>query len=92
MRAFSAVTNLRCDEAVPLLQKLETGDPQQDSPAVLGSALASYCAARLGRRYENPRGSAGKIPQLGASASTGWPRQHFTAGTGRVRTRARPRD
>ena len=65
MRAFSAVTNLRCDEAVPLLQRLETRDPQEDSPAVLGSALASYCAARLGRRYEKSAGSRGQDPTVG---------------------------
>jgi len=50
MRAFSAVTHLRCDQAMPLLQKLQSGEPVDDSPALMGSALGAYCGARLGRR------------------------------------------
>jgi tetratricopeptide (TPR) repeat protein/predicted Ser/Thr protein kinase len=64
MRAFSAVTSLRCDEALPLLQKLQSGKPQDDSPAVMGPALTSYCAARVGRRYESPAGPAGLDPTV----------------------------
>ncbi len=64
MRAFSAVTNLRCDEALSLLQKLQSGKPQEDSPAVMGPALASYCAARVGRRYEMTTGPKGLDPTV----------------------------
>ncbi|MEO5897514.1 MAG: protein kinase [Vicinamibacterales bacterium] len=44
-RAFAATTTLRCQEAAPLLRRLEKEATPGDLPAVLAPAIAAFCDA-----------------------------------------------
>ena len=54
LRAFHAVTMLRCGEALPLLDSLVGDTRATDSAAVLAPALQRFCQARTGRRLSPP--------------------------------------
>jgi len=102
MRGLSAVTTGRCDQGLTLLKKLESRPPQNDSPGGLAPALASYCAARSGLRYDvlpapadmEPALARERIYWLAAAALQrgAWPEAHSGATSGLALLGDRPND
>ena len=73
LQAFAAVTELRCADALPLLEQLEAGGPKTDSAAVIGPGLRHFCEARAGRRSAGTiQEPAGTPDQIAASEQHYW--------------------
>jgi tetratricopeptide (TPR) repeat protein/tRNA A-37 threonylcarbamoyl transferase component Bud32 len=55
LRAMAAATTLRCGDAIPQVERIDTPDALSDSPGMLAPAIGQFCRARLGRPAGKPR-------------------------------------
>jgi tetratricopeptide (TPR) repeat protein len=64
LRAFAAVTALRCDDAMPTITGLLREKPTTDSTGALTPVLGAYCESRLRRRAMPLPAAADMEPSL----------------------------
>ena len=64
LRAFAAVTELRCDDAIRFARRVKASDDPATAAAVLAPALIDYCDARSGRSHRLARLRGAAVPTL----------------------------
>ena len=72
LRAFEAVTLLRCEAALPLLQALESDTRATDPAATLVPAIRRFCEAYAGRRSSPVAGVPARADKTSARERQYW--------------------